>query len=491
MPTSKGIQCYSYICAPGCQVEFSIPGHTITKTNQKEYASDHLELDKKDLKGIFNFSGIFRFRVTQNGQELANKWVQINVLTGNLETGNMKAMEDQIAIVTKDIVITYTFYDAGNGEVGLPKWVQCMVSVSPNYSQWMTTVAAPGSSLASRPFVNFCLPSSHDIGMNSMQNSEVLLQNASTIFLSVLKMNFGVFSDISNDIVDKVLLGMAPNIIRGLAITQKDSLTNILQAGTRYFEFRPAHLYDVVRAANVMPDVLYFQHGPIPGMPYAQFLADCVSFLIKNPGEIVVFQIRWDGVPAQCARPDANELAKYLNDALAPSNGSLKAGSLDDMLNSTIDSLRSQNKRLIVLENVASYSTYDDTGNATLSGDSIIAEFTKLSPDNTRGHAFTNLQCQATATKIKNVVAYSSLTANVSNSCLLATKSICDNKTMPWVRDNALKSVDPAQLIVIMDDFVDGGMADLARDLSIKRLNGYVEVLLLDVYTAHLTACFS
>ena len=184
-----------------------------------------------------------------------------------------------------------------------------------------------------------------------------------------------------------------------------------------------------------------------------------------------MFQIRWDGVPAQCARPSDEELDKYLSDALQRSFGGLKIGNIDDMKNSSIDGLRQQMKRLIVLKNVDSYSTYDDKANATLTGESIIQQFEKLSSNNQAGRAFTNLQCQATATNLPKVVAYSSLTANVSNSCLLATKSICDNKTMPWIKNNALNKLDAQQLIVIMDDFLDGGMCDLARDLTISRLS--------------------
>jgi hypothetical protein len=84
--------------------------------------------------------------------------------------------------------------------------------------------------------------------------------------------------------------------------------------------------------------------------------------------------------------------------------------------------------------------------------------------------AFTNIQCQATASNIPGVVAYSALTANVSNSCLLCTKAVCDNKTMPWIRSNALNKLQAQQLIVMMDDFFDGAICDLARDLSAQRL---------------------
>jgi hypothetical protein len=97
-----------------------------------------------------------------------------------------------------------------------------------------------------------------------------------------------------------------------------------------------------------------------------------------------------------------------------------------------------------------------DPANATLNGDSIIGEFEKLHCDNQRGKALTNIQCQATATNIRDVIIYSVVSANASNSCLLATKALCDNKTLPWIRRNALGKLTEEGLIVVMNDFFDG-----------------------------------
>lgn len=303
-----------------------------------------------------------------------------------------------------------------------------------------------------------------------MQNANGCLQNALPAFLNLLTTSVGVFSAAPATVGTQVTAGLAPNIIQGLAITQKDTLNTILNTGARYFEFRPAYLHGAIRSAHPIPDVLYFMHGPIPGMRYDEFLAGVVDFLNKNSGEIVVIQNRWDGVPKECGHPTDEELTQQLNQALSLANGGIKAGSLDDMNRLSIDELRTNQKRLIVLQNVDSYSTYDDKANATLNGNTIIDQFNKASTDLQRGKAFTNLQCQATASNLKNVVLFSSLTANTSNSCLLATKAICDNKTMPWIRANALSKLTEDQCIVIMDDFVDGGMCDLARDLSVQRL---------------------
>lgn len=180
------------------------------------------------------------------------------------------------------------------------------------------------------------------------------------------------------------------------------------------------------------------------------------------------------GVPADCARPSEQQLNDYLQAALHAVDGNphrVVAGNLDDLRNRTIGDLRHDGKRLIMMADVDSISTYTDAGNATLNGDSIVTGFgAVLHPDCCGGRGFINIQCQATASNIPKAVAYSVLTASASNSCLLATKPICDAKTLPWVRDHALGACGSNDLVVVMNDFFDGATADVAMELSRKRL---------------------
>jgi hypothetical protein len=266
---------------------------------------------------------------------------------------------------------------------------------------------------------------------------------------------------------------LIPNVIQSSSITQKDELASILAIGARYFEFRPAYLHSALRGLPQLQDIkdkLFFMHGPIPGMGYDDFLSECVKFLVHNPGEITVVHLRWDGVPTECARPTPDDLKRYIDQVLAGAPGALQIGSLQDMNQRTIDELRNQRQRLIMLQNVDNYSIYSDQGNATLTGDSIIAQFNNISSTQQDGKAFTNIQCQATATNLGLKIWFSALSATASNSWLLATKAICDSKTMPWVRDHALQKLPKDQLLVVMDDFVDGAMCDVVKDLSLQRL---------------------
>jgi hypothetical protein len=467
---SKGLQCYSYIGVRDCQIEFTAPNVSVRKEEFQVFGSDHVEVDKKNIKGAFNFSGAFGFKVFHNGNEITSQSININVVTGNIEGGTLNTMQDQTSVINGDLTVTYGFYDApdvAQGSGGLPTSDQCWVYVAPNYSSWMGQVAPPGSAQADKPFSKFFLPAAHDVGMNSMQNADAVL--GSDAIIDVMKNINPIFAKVAGSMSRSAAKAIAPEIIMGLAITQKDTLSDILTIGARYFEFRPAYLHNAIRHTQGLPDELYFMHSAIPGMSYKQFLHETVDFLTQHPDEIVVVQLRWDGVPAECAHPSDEDLNNYLNDALNQSNGSVTSGSEDDMRNLTTSQLREQRKRLILFVNSDSFSTYTDQGNATLNGDSIIAEFNNITPQSQEGKPFTNLQCQATATNVKDAVVFSVLHTNASSSCLLCTKPICDNKTLPWIQREGGRMID-GELVVAMNDFIDGATADVCVEWSRRRL---------------------
>ncbi|OCT47285.1 PLC-like phosphodiesterase [Cladophialophora carrionii] len=505
---SKGIQCYTYNCVSGCSIELSVPGKPpLIKSGLKRFTIDHLELERKDTTPPY-FNGIFRCRVLQHGREVFNKWVEINAITGTLGQGTMKTLVDQTSLISNDICVTHCFYDAPHkGNIaGLPYRDQFYVTVSPNNSAWLSTIAPLGSVAAAKPFRRLVLPAAHDVGMNSLHTSDILFQRVGGAFARVRQSsatsqspvhfprellpqystrkhaaNFTLqvvetIAPAGKDLqIADILKGpLIPNVIQSSSITQKDELQSMLAIGARYFEFRPAHLHQAFRGLpqlQDMKDKLFFMHGPIPGMGYDDFLDDCVAFLVRHPGEIVVVHLRWDGVPVECARPTPDDLDRHLSEALkAAQGGALQIGHLQEMTSQTIDELRRTQRRLLVIQNVDNYNIYSDQANATLDGDSIVAQFNNISTAQQDGKAFTNIQCQATATNLGLKIWFSAIAATASNSWLLATKAICDSKTMPWVKDKALEKLPRDQLLVLMDDFVDGGMCDVALDLSMQRL---------------------
>ncbi|EXJ57616.1 hypothetical protein A1O7_07965 [Cladophialophora yegresii CBS 114405] len=470
---TKGIQCYIYNCVSGCSIELSVPGKLpLIKSELKQFTVDHLELERKDTTPP-HFNGIFRCRVLLDGREVFNKWLEINAITGTLRQGTMKTLVDQTSLISNEICVTHCFYDAPHkGNIaGLPFWDQFYVTVSPNNSAWMSTLAPLGSVAASKPFRRLVLPAAHDVGMNSLLTSDIILQRVGGAFAKVVDSIAPASKDLQ--IADILKGPLIPNVIQSSSITQKDELSSMLIIGARYFEFRPAYLHQAFRGLpqlQDMKDKLFFMHGPIPGMGYDDFLDDCIAFLVRNPGEIVVVHVRWDGVPAECARPTPDDLNRHLSEARKAAQGALEIGHLQEMTSHTIDDLRKERKRLLVMQNVDNYNIYSDQANATLNGDSIIAQFNNIATFKQEGKAFTTIQCQATATNLGLEIWFSAIAATASNSWLLATKAICDSKTMPWVRDKALGKLPGDQLLVLMDDFVDGGMCDVAMDLSMQRL---------------------
>ncbi|RAR01800.1 plc-like phosphodiesterase [Stemphylium lycopersici] len=466
---SKGIKCFAYIAADGVEIEFTVPKQNIKRNEQRQFLADHLEIESSNLP-LFKFIGNFEFIVRRNGRELTKQWVAINSITGKLEEGTMVNMEQTPAIFTDDVVITYGFYDAGPGLAELPKQHQCYVTVTKNYENWMRDVIPQCSDKSNRPFHKMVLPSSHDIGMNNMASSLSLLRNAGTgIIKEVLGRSLPHAFTILNKIGDGAINHIAPDIIRALAITQKDTLDAILNIGARYFEFRPAKCHRQMQKVSPLEDTWYFQHGAIPGMPYRVLLDHILRFLAAHKDEIIVVHNRWDGVPADCPRPNDDELRDVLNPLLHGKD--IKIGNQDDMMHKSIRDLRNEHKRLILLKDCAQASNYDDEANATLTGDSMVTKLHAMCEDPPRGNPITLLQCQATATNIRDVIVASVLDSDVSTSPILATKPVCDAKILPLLRgEMGRKLMREEGVVVVLNDFFDGATADVAIGLCRERL---------------------
>ncbi|KAK4129113.1 PLC-like phosphodiesterase [Parathielavia appendiculata] len=468
---SKGVHTFTYIAVPGCSIELSVPKQTVRIDELHRFSNTAMEVEAFAISSFFDKRGRFTFKVFLHGNQIAEQWIDINAITGNASGGTMESIANTPSIFHDDIIISYGLYEAGNGHDLLPNRHQCYITVTPNYANWIGSVAPPGSELENRPFTRLVLPSAHDVGMNSMQSSEAVLRKVGGAVVGELVDDNRVLAELADKISADAIALIAPNIIFSLAITQKDSLDAMLQIGARYFEFRPAHLHRAVIPTGALPDRLYFQHSAIPGMEYEAFLRDVVAFLRAHPTEIIVVQLRWDGVPDVCAKPSDDEKRQYLEEALRQADGEIVAGNLDDMKRCSIGELRRDRKRLIMLDSVDSLSTYTDEGNATLNGDSIVEALPRvLTLDNQRGKAFVNIQCQSTASNIPRAVVYSVLEASVTTSCLLATKGLCDSKTLPWCRDNVLRTCELDQLVVMMNDWIDGATSDIAIQLSRQRL---------------------
>ncbi|OAG12171.1 PLC-like phosphodiesterase [Paraphaeosphaeria sporulosa] len=466
---SKGVLCFSYLTVPGTSIEFTVPGKAVTKSDLQQYQTTHLEVESSALPH-FKFTGRFQFVVRRDGRDLTTQWVDVNSATGKLGDGTLKTMDQTPAVFVEDLVVCYGFYDAGPGVAGLPKQHLCYVTVTRNLENWMGDAIAQDQDMSSKKFSKMVLPAAHDIGMNSMAIPLSLLSRAGTgAIKEVLGRELPHVLSIFNKAGDAAVNRIAPDIIRALAITQKDSLESILKIGARYFEFRPAQCHRQLQSIGGLEDTWYFQHGVIPGMKYVDFLSTLVKFLDEHKDEVVVVQNRWDGVPGECPRPSNDDLGNMLQDVLRGKE--LQAGNLDDMLGKSIRDLRNEKKRLIVLQNARQVSNYDDDANATLDGDSMVSKLNDMARDLPKGQQITLLQCQATATNIRDVIIASVLDADVSTSPILATKPVCDAKILPLLRGECGKCLTREEsVVVLLNDFFDGATADVAIELCKERM---------------------
>jgi hypothetical protein len=466
---SKGILCSTYISVPDVSVEYTVPGTCVTHSSHRAFTAAHLEVDKAAL-GTFALTGEFSFSVRRGGRVLARQSVCVNAVTGRVSGGAMAAMDRTPALFVDDVAVAYGFYDAGPGRAGLPRQHQCYVAVTPCFAHWMRDAMPAGGEAATRMFRRVVLPAAHDVGMNSMATCLAALEHAGAgVIREAVGRDVPHVLDVLGRLGDAAVNRIAPDIIRALALTQKDSLDAMLKLGARYFEFRPARCHAQMQRVSPLEDTWYFQHGAIPGMLYREFLSSLVSFLCEHQDEIVVVHVRWDGVSGDCARPSDDELRGVLEDALKDRD--LKVGDEADMMGMSVRDLRDEKKRLIVLQNVSQISNYDDVANATLTGDSMVDKLNDMARDPPSGHSVILLQCQATATNIRDVIVASVVDSDVSTSPILATKPICDAKILPLLRGDTGRELARGDgVVVVMNDFFEGATADVAIGMCKERL---------------------
>jgi len=449
--------------------EFAVPGGRIVNNAGDNHSAKDLEVESKNIPGLQNFTGRFIWRVLRNSIEIANRYNDINSLTGNLEGGNMKTTMETQSIFTGDIVISFGFYDAGSGKFGLTNKDQCYVTVTQNQSTWMGSLAPQNSPAAKKPFSRFVLAAPHDDGMNTMQNVDAVINGLDADDLWKMSDNLPEVQSFKKLLPPSILLHMIPNIVYGLAITQKDTISGMLAQGARYFEFRPAYLIPLFKDISHLEDKLYFQHACIPGLAYDVFLESIIAFLESHSAEIVTIHIRWDGVAAECRRPTSQELDAAMSKALAKSSGQLRCGP-SSCLNEPIDQLRSGGQRLICIVEADKYDSWEEKAYATLTAGSIIERFKSMDTKGQEAHDLTVLQCQATSQSIPGVLIYSVFAANAATSCLSETKAMLDQATLPWIKNNVLGQLKAEKPIVVMNDFIDGATVDVAIGLSKARL---------------------
>ncbi|KAL2834622.1 PLC-like phosphodiesterase [Aspergillus pseudoustus] len=495
----KPINCIVWINQPEVDVIFHTPGdtrrfHMADKWNDWRYGinlftgdSTTPAITSKDpwasteMKVRGGWAEKFSFSVVRNGKTLVTRWQDINAFTGNLGDGDMgRSLDEQKITIVDGLIIHYTFYDAGQYPTPeLPDAHQCYVTVAPDRSAWMTSLVPPGSPTAQKPFTRFALPGGHNFGLNSMASCRALTANLTpaAIVAKILGPWLGPLGFVGN--LGVIGAAKALGIMEATSRNQKDSVSDQLAMGARYFEVRASRVDPKLRAlSGGMPDELYFHHAILPGITIRSFFEDTVEFLCKQRDEIVVVWFTWNNWSSDHPEPETVlAMLQTCFDTAAAKGVTLARGTFADMA-LPVETLRQQNKRFIMsFKNEGSttnpdpatqpYDEYDSHRHAVADGSGIVAEFESMSGDKQKGAAMTYLQCQTTLTN-----SGIPLTAAVMfhNSILLAQKANTDRATLGWLYANAKAKFGDDHVLVILNDFFDLGTSDVADQITKMRL---------------------
>ena len=253
LPT-KGLDLYSYIASDtrtnSYTIKFEVPAKHLVSTKADNFSVKQLEIVPNCPR---SFTSRFQWTALCNNVEVASGWNDINALTGGLESGTMLDTKHITPVVLPDVIIVYGFYDAGSGEFGLPSRHQCYVTITPLQNHWMGSLAPQGTPMAEKPFSRFVLAAAHDPGMHDFQTMNAVMTVASVKALKLLRKSLSELKAFE-PLPDKAVVPMLPNIIYGLAYTQKKTIENMLMLGCRYFEWRPAKLLPIFKTLSGLPD---------------------------------------------------------------------------------------------------------------------------------------------------------------------------------------------------------------------------------------------
>ncbi|KIW10660.1 hypothetical protein PV08_11624 [Exophiala spinifera] len=445
---------------------------TFQRTTKGPWANNRMVLDSSNISGLFETVGKLQLVVKVNGTECCFEWQEVDSLWGGLGSGTMKDVGFQKTTIFENHMVQFTLYDAGPGLAGLPRSHQLNVTVAPKRSNWMGDVAPSGSPQEQKSFRKFVLPCAHDCGIFSMETVQKLAGLSMDKWSMIQEAVFPLTPQYLQPF-RALSPGLILKVVEALSRTQKDDIKTQLALGARYFEFRASK---IPSCPPWLSDEYYFHHNMIPGVPLKTFFHDVVEFLGENEQEIVVIRLEFNHYSK--SHPDKDFVRRLLDSELQASiaNGNqLKTISFPPE-ERTIAELRSNDERLIFFFNdepdAQPYDNYSSDRHADLKGDRIIAEFETYDIEEqtraTNPTQFTIFQCQGTASENNDVVANTVITGG--NKCLLATKAICDAKTLPWLTTKALDRLADDHLGVIMNDFFDLATSDVANLLSTLRL---------------------
>lgn len=469
---SKGVDYYFYVNNTNYSVNAASydagadkPNFSTTFSSKPTFQTGNTQINT-DLP--FHYQG--KFVLSANTSPAFARKADINALTGNMESGDLSDMLSTPSQIGADYAISYGFYDSGPGFGDLTDQDQLYTYVTPNMSNWMTRLVAQNPQMKNAPFYSFTLPGAHDAGTFDLTAVNALLTASGTVaaFLAFL----GPLGLLAGVVISGLTAIQAHTAIINLAVTQKDSTTTQLDLGCRYFDFRPGLLPSPLN--TVAPDI-YHIHTIVPGYPLSSFLQDIFTWLGKDnhAGEIVVVSLNTQGFASEISVPSADQLQDAVKHAQSATGSSIQVGNLSNVGQSYAD-LLSTNTRLLFLNQIDEwnqadkYDSYSGAYETTQPGP-IIAALKAMTRPAPATDNYTVLQLQGTATTGKEVIVSCALSQSSASSPLMSTKAYFDSNTYPWVLANAAQQVPLDMPLVLLNDFVDNALANVAAEISLQR----------------------
>ena len=400
---------------------------------------------------------------------------QIDPITGDETESNISNMLTQQQLqYCSDSIVSFGFYRAGVGYddvIYTSRYQAYIYSGDLLRPLWMGTLVQQHQALGNMPFSTFVLPGGHDVGMNTKKHIDVIAEDPAAIRAIVTGLSGSTIAGALGAIVDDLDPSEVARILVDLGITQKDNITDMLNMGIRYFDFRPGYCAKINGTKVLSGDALFHQHNVIPGMRFEDFLNDVVSWLSKHTEEIVVVSLGFAGFFDDSMKPVADTLKAMIRSAL---NGtSIITGSISDASKNYND-LISENRRLLFFNNGVGFNnaeksdSYSDKAYSTLLVEPIIAALNDMPTKPPVEDSYTVLQFQGTASAVDALWPSLAMFGTNDTSPLLMTKAKFDQKTYTWARAN-LGNFSPSAPVVILNDFVDPVMSHIAQEATLVR----------------------
>lgn len=463
----------------------------------------------------FMYEGKFQFIARKNGQELFERSIRVNSITGNIDIEDIANLKIP-SRVEQNYSLSFGLYDSDSGTASLipdaiktlskfsldtKKWIddvqneiksgklkvsqltnrhQFYATLTPNMKQWQKEIfdeyKAKHGKLDDLPFSKLFLPGSHDAGMYTY----------------------------------------LPGPISDFANTQRDTTLKQLELGSRYFDFRPGkirpdykkafeeiiqkrdsftdyyknvldyykNLFMTFSATVMQPFVgeIRHIHAFIPGDTFQNFISEIISFLEANQSEIVVVQLANDGFMSSTMieTPNKSQLLSEIQDLL--NNTTIKIGDKAN-LKESVQKILDADKRLIILfreDDAQLVDTYTDDY-ASYDSQIVIDNFNRINFSDEKDKDYFKFQHQLTAngvfgamlrvvTSIPGRFSLNPLEpVNIFLSPLWSTKPGCDQRSYEWLLKN-LNYTSRQVLMVGINDFYDNAFTQVAKTISKMRL---------------------